>query len=604
MQVFLVSYLALLDVPWMSHSLLGPVMAPPEFPVHLKAAESEGTATREEISAVIRNFQRDQGNNPDHINTEYAMNALQTLGVMFELADRPGVFCIPAHLPRKNRNEMWPKHPRKVAYVGRRVECLRKIDIFTSAFFVFFQSRLAVIVDRKAFLWKGGIKVLHDIGEESVECLAELTKYGTAVDIVARGNAKCERHCLAFLETINDILIRLLDTKSQGTQTRRYLLYPPDLEERVVEPFGFSEDEVERARRIGSQKVASKNEASGQFVEASLDELMATTRPTADEQQHPSSLVSSRQTAAGDHPQLSLAAPVKEAAADEQPKPFSSPSHGERALNEPLQPIPSQSASASAEQPSSSTSNEEAAGDQQTKTSSPFVGAVSDQRQRSSHSSKTEPSANSQLQSSSFVPPLLRAVQKRGSSRWFALGVAMGYTIAEMTVISKENVQSSDKVLATFLKKQGKAGLEEAELSLRAACREIEPPIYESVKEELAITRSLRDTVTDEDAQPSSPSSRQTLLTAVQKRGSHRWFALALSMGYNEDEITVICEEKSPDSDKLLAVFLRKRLEVGLEEAELALEVACKEIHLPIYEDVKEELEKNSDRCVATPSFV
>ena len=341
---------------------------------------------------------------------------------------------------------------------------------------------------------------MHIIGEESVECLVELTKYDTAVDIVARGSAKSEPHCLSFLETINDILIRLLNTKSQGTQTRRYLLYPPDLEERVVEPFGLSEDEVDRARRVGSQKVFSKNEASGQFVEVTLDELMATTGPSADEQQHPSSFVS-RQTAAGDHPQLSLAAPVKGTAADEQPKPFSSPSHGETALNEPLQPITSQSASASAEQPSSSTSNGdlEAAGDQQTKLSS---GAVSDERQRSSHSSKVEPPANSQLQSSSSVPPLLRAVQKRGSSRWFALGVAMGYTIAEMTVISKENVQSSDKVLATFLKKQVKAGLEEADLSLRDACREIEPPIYESVKEELAKMGSLRDTVTDEDAQP------------------------------------------------------------------------------------------------------
>ena len=151
-QVFLINYLALLDVPWMSHSLLGPVMAPPEFPVHLEAAaksrREEGTATTEEICSVIRNFQRRQGNNPENINTEYAMNALETLGVMFELPDRPGVFCIPSHLPYKDRNEMWPKHPRKIAYVGRRIECRRNIDTFTSAFFVFLQSRLAVIVDR------------------------------------------------------------------------------------------------------------------------------------------------------------------------------------------------------------------------------------------------------------------------------------------------------------------------------------------------------------------------------------------------------------------------------------------------------------------------
>ena len=382
----------------MSHSLLGPVMAPPEFPEHLEAAKSrrkEGTATKVEISEVIRKFRQRQGNNPDDINTEYAMNALETLGVMFELPDRPGVFCIPAHFPRKDRNEIWAEHPRKVAYVGRRVQCLREVDIFTSAFFVFFQSRVAVTVDRKAFLWKGGIKVAQVIGGEAIECLVELKNYDTVVDLVARGSQKSERHCLSFLETVGDVLDRLLKTKSPGTRTRRYLLHRPDLVARAAEPFGFSEVEVENAKRTGIQLIVSKNEANGQFVEARLDELMAI--------------------------------------ADEQRQTYSSPSDGGTAVY------------------------------------SPVTGGATAKQSR--------PCA--------FLCPLLRAVQKRGSSRWFALAVAMGYEDGEIAAICYEKISFSDKILAIFMKKRAEVGLEGAELALKVACVEIEPPIYETVKEEL-----------------------------------------------------------------------------------------------------------------------
>ena len=474
-QVFLVNYLALLDVPWMSHSLLGPVMAPPEFPVHLEAAvksrREEGTATKEEICSVIRNFQRRQGNNPDNINTEYAMNALETLGVMFELPYRPGVFCIPSHLPYKDRNEMWPEHPRKIAYVGHRIECRRNIDTFTSAFFVFLQSQLAVIVDRKAFLWKGGLKVAHVIEEEAIECLVELKNYDTVVDLVARGREKSERHCLAFLVTVNDILIQMLKTKSPGSQTRRYLLYPPDLVARAVDPFGFSEDEVEEARLKGSKVVVAKNKANGQFVEARLDELMAT--------------------------------------ADEKPQHYRSLSNGGTAASQQSQLPSSQSSSAAivaeqhqVSQPGSSPSSRQAAADRDPHplSSLPSVQTVVDEYAQASSLSAVEISVDERVQpislltretteeqsrSSFSLPPLLRAVQKRGSNRWYALAVAMGYEEGEISVICYEKISFPDKVLAIFMKKGEEVGIEEAQLALEVACREIEPPIYEAVKEEL-----------------------------------------------------------------------------------------------------------------------
>ena len=466
-------------------------MAPPDFPVHLEADRSrknEGTATKEEMSVAIRNFQRHQGNNPDSINTEYAMNALETLGVMFELPDRPGVFCIPSRLPRKDRNEMWPDNPRKPAYVGRRIQCLRDIDIFTSAFFVFFQSRLAVTVDRKAFLWKGGIKVAHVIKEEAIECLVELKNYDTVVDLVARGSEKSRRHCLAFLETVNDILVQLLTTKSPGTRTRRYLLHPPDLAARAVEPFGFTEEEVENARHAELQVVVSTNESNSQFVEASLDELMA----CADDQCEASPSHSRRHTAA-----------------DEQPLPASLPSYETTAANEQLQVTGSQAALAIATtklpQPRSSPSNGDAAAerrlqplsslfsvqtvDDETQPSSPCPGDASLDEQLEPVSSVSTTETTERQLGTGFVSPLLRAVLKRAPHRWFALAVAMGFEEGQITDICYDKGSFSDKLHAIFLRKRAEVGLDEAELALKVACQEIEPPVYGAVLDELEKNR-------------------------------------------------------------------------------------------------------------------
>ena len=253
-------------------------MAPPGFPEHLEAAESrrrEGTATKEEISTVIQNFQRRQGKQPEDINTEYATKALETLEVIFELEDRPGVYCIPSHLPRKDRREVWQKSTDpQMCYVGRRVECLRDIDIFTLAFFVFFQSRVAVAIDRKAILYKGGIKVARVVeSSTTVQCLVELTKYDRAVDMTARANKNGQCHALKLLQEVNDILFQVLVEKSPGTLTRWFLLHVPCLIEGQPEPFGFPEEEVEAAKAEGKEIVIGVDGCD--HITGNLRDLMA-----------------------------------------------------------------------------------------------------------------------------------------------------------------------------------------------------------------------------------------------------------------------------------------------------------------------------------------
>ena len=263
----------------MSHSLLGPVMAPPQFPEHLEAAESrrkEGTATKEEICTVIQNFQRRQGKRPEDINAEYAIKALETLEVIFELEDRPGVYCIPSHLPHKDRIEVWPKSSdQDMCYVGRRVECLRDIDIFTFSFFVVFQSRVAVTIDRKAILYEGGVKVARVVGSSTmVRCLVELTKQDRAVDMIARANKNGQRHAFKLLQDINAILVQVLEEKSPGTLIRRFLLHAPHLKEGLLEPFGFPEEVVDVAKAQGKEIVVEVDDS--QYITGNLRDLMAT----------------------------------------------------------------------------------------------------------------------------------------------------------------------------------------------------------------------------------------------------------------------------------------------------------------------------------------
>jgi hypothetical protein len=279
-EAFLIKDLALLDIPWMSHSLLGPVMAPLEFPEHLEAAESQrrqGAATKEEICTVIKNFHHRQSNFKAHeeINTEYATKAMESLEVMFELEGNPGVYCIPAHLPSMDRSKVWQKSTDpQMCYVGRRMECLRDIDVFTLAFFVFLQSRMALVMDRNAILYKGGIKITQ-VAESSiiVQCLVELTKYNKAIDVIARANNHGRQHALKLLQQVHDIVLQVLNEKSPGTLTRRFLLHVNHLIEAAPEPFGFPEEEVEAIKAEGKEVIIGVHGCD--HITCSLKDLMA-----------------------------------------------------------------------------------------------------------------------------------------------------------------------------------------------------------------------------------------------------------------------------------------------------------------------------------------
>jgi hypothetical protein len=81
----------------------------------------------------------------------------------------------------------------------------------------------------------------------------------------------------------------------------------------------------------------------------------------------------------------------------------------------------------------------------------------------------------------------------------------------------------------------------------------------------------------------SSSSTSRTIVNAVLRCGSDRWYELAFRMGFSDAEINALSFEKPAVSSKLLAIINKKVQQVGQETAEKILLQACREIHPPIY---------------------
>lgn len=86
---------------------------------------------------------------------------------------------------------------------------------------------------------------------------------------------------------------------------------------------------------------------------------------------------------------------------------------------------------------------------------------------------------------SSKSSKILAAVQKHGSSRWYALGLAMGFSHDQVTAECHDKVAYADKLLALFSLEVTSMGQLAAEQRLLSACQCITDPIHQLVMGEL-----------------------------------------------------------------------------------------------------------------------
>lgn len=80
---------------------------------------------------------------------------------------------------------------------------------------------------------------------------------------------------------------------------------------------------------------------------------------------------------------------------------------------------------------------------------------------------------------------VLTAVQRVGASRYYVLGLALGFTDDHVRRISHDLVEHADKLLAIFAVKASRVGEPSAERQLLDACKNIEPSIHQMVIDEL-----------------------------------------------------------------------------------------------------------------------
>ena len=238
-----------LSISWLSSYILGPVIEPRYW---LKCLP-QPTVTKDHLAHVLKEF-RSQQPQQIEVNVDHAVKALERLGVAFEVYDHPGLYCIPAHLAERDRQEVWQAQTdaKMKTYVGRRVECRRETDIFTPGLFSFFQSKAAVCLDVHAQMYKGWMKMvkIHD-HTVATECLVELTNHERAIDVVVRGPRGGESQCVSFLHIVVSSLNKLLTEKSPGTQLDRYCLSPTHMKEKRKYPAGFKEEDVQSATAHG-----------------------------------------------------------------------------------------------------------------------------------------------------------------------------------------------------------------------------------------------------------------------------------------------------------------------------------------------------------------
>jgi hypothetical protein len=136
---------------------------------------------------------------------------------------------------------------------------------------------------------------------------------------------------------------------------------------------------------------------------------------------------------------------AKETVPNDSTETVSSPDQ-ERTLDDPLHLLTAKFSSPSSKQPGFSSASREASAEQLPNPSPLFADALSDQHQSDLHSSTTgEPKVSpvSSLISSRSSKP-----SKQGSSRWFALCIALGFNEVEITVVCDGKLHYSDKLLA------------------------------------------------------------------------------------------------------------------------------------------------------------
>ncbi|XP_065839117.1 death-associated protein kinase 1-like isoform X3 [Oscarella lobularis] len=239
---------------WLCHNVIGPLLAPPWFPVAMQTGKS-GKASKSDIESALTAFEDDliHKGRPSSfvVKTDDAIEVLRYLDLCIELEDAPGMHQIPALLDDSIPPAAWARDSTLDVYRGLRYECDKPIDIISPSLFVVLQCRCSRLANTRRELWKNGIKLVRIIGNKEIECLIQLglKKGRHCIDVILRWSSKvveCEAIAKKFFDELKSMIAEACDDKSSGVILNWFYLDSSHLQQLDEDPAIYSSSEVDQ----------------------------------------------------------------------------------------------------------------------------------------------------------------------------------------------------------------------------------------------------------------------------------------------------------------------------------------------------------------------
>ncbi|KAI8485278.1 hypothetical protein Bbelb_370250 [Branchiostoma belcheri] len=227
---------------WLCTDVIGPMMAPVNFPIPRPERTSEDYVTREEIQRVFQ----------DVADVDLLITLLQEFQLCHSYDGQ--TFIFPGLLTQTMPGQAWrlTQEP-KVIYFGKQVHCADTTDMFSSGFFPRVQTRLMREQENRPLLWRDGAKCV----DRNVEGLIKLSTDGRAVNICVRSAQGDKVQCGKMLQQLENIIADVLDECSPGTGTEEKFLSARALKEHREEFYSYGSEEIRKAAAEGGTIVHS-----------------------------------------------------------------------------------------------------------------------------------------------------------------------------------------------------------------------------------------------------------------------------------------------------------------------------------------------------------
>ncbi|CAH1270802.1 DAPK1 [Branchiostoma lanceolatum] len=221
---------------WLCTDVIGPMMAPVNFPIPRPERTSEDYVTRAEIQRVFH----------DVADVDLLITLLQEFQLCHSYDGQ--TFIFPGLLTQTMPPDKWQPTPEpKVVYFGKQVQCADSTDMFSSGFFPRVQTRLMRELANRPLLWRDGAKC----ADRNVEGLIKLSPDGHAVNICVRSAQGDKVQCGEMLQQLENIIADVLDECSPGTGTVEKVLSARALKEHREEFYSYGKKEISKATAEG-----------------------------------------------------------------------------------------------------------------------------------------------------------------------------------------------------------------------------------------------------------------------------------------------------------------------------------------------------------------